>query len=119
MSHSLFRFLQAQYGFTSGMSAVIVGLMAVPMGGGGTFVGGYITKRLRLTRSGVIKFYMYFQCVTVPCALGFVIFHCGSLPFSGVNQLYWGMGTEPPPSLTDTGPFRYAWTSEAKDEARR
>ncbi len=87
MSTFLPKFLQAQYGFTSGKSAILVGMMAVPMGGGGTFLGGFVTKRFKLTRSGVIKMYMYFQCITVPCAIGFIIFICGNLSFGGVNQV--------------------------------
>ena len=82
------RFLQAQYGFTASLASVLVGLMAVPMGGGGTFAGGFITKRRRLTRTGVIKMWMFFQFFCIPLAFGFIVFHCGSLPFAGVNQYY-------------------------------
>ena len=53
----------------------------------GTFTGGYITKRLKLTRSQVIKMYIYCQAITVPCALA-MMFYCNSENFAGVNVPY-------------------------------
>ena len=97
------RFLQAQYGFTASLASVLVGLMAVPMGGGGTFAGGFITKRRRLTRTGVIKMWMFFQFFTIPLAFGFIVFHCGSLPFAGVNQHY-----DDTPTALQQEPYRCA-----------
>ena len=40
---------------------MLVGIIVIPAGGLGTFTGGYITKRFRLTRSQVIKMYIYCQ----------------------------------------------------------
>jgi len=93
LSTFLPKFLQAQYGFTASLASVLVGVMAVPMGGGGTFAGGFITRRRRLTRTGVIKMWMFFQFFCIPLAFGFIVFHCGSLPFAGVNQYYSGTPT--------------------------
>ncbi len=61
--------------------------MVVPAGGGGTFLGGYLTKRLRLTRSGVIKMYLYCQLVAIPFQFGY-FFSCPNPPFRGVNEQY-------------------------------
>ena len=66
---------------------MVVGLIVVPAGGGGTFLGGYVTRHFRLTRSGVIKMYMWCQLITVPMALGF-LFYCADAPFAGVNRAY-------------------------------
>lgn len=50
----------------------------------GTFSGGYIAKRFKLSRSEVIKMYIYCQAVTIPCSFA-LLFYCQSSNFSGVN----------------------------------
>ena len=81
------KFLQSQFGLTSGLAAMVVGAIVVPGGGGGTFLGGFITKRFKLTRSGVIKMYMYCQVVTVPLTLAFLL-TCPNADFVGVTSPY-------------------------------
>lgn len=61
--------------------------MVVPAGGGGTFLGGYIVKRLNLRCRGIIRF-----CIV--CALSglvtIIIFlvHCPDTPMAGITAEY-------------------------------
>lgn len=87
LSAFLPKFIQSQYGFTAGLSAAIVGLLVIPAGGLGTFSGGYLAKRFKLTRSQVIKMYIYCQMVTIPMALG-MLFYCNTPEFAGVTIRY-------------------------------
>ena len=50
----------------------------------GTFAGGYLTKRLKLNRSQVIKMYCYCQLITIPCSFA-LLFYCENENFAGVN----------------------------------
>jgi hypothetical protein len=53
----------------------------------GTFSGGYVAKRFRLTRTQVLKMYIYCQLITIPTSLG-LLFYCNSSDFAGVNIGY-------------------------------
>ncbi|XP_059079706.1 solute carrier organic anion transporter family member 4A1-like [Tigriopus californicus] len=81
------KFMQYQYGLSPGLAAMVVGLIVVPCGGGGTFIGGYITKRLKLTRSGVIRMFLMAQSINVPCILAF-FFYCDNPQFTGITVPY-------------------------------
>ena len=63
------------------------GYAAVPAGGGGTFLGGYLVKRFNLGLKGIIR-----RClgVSLPCLFCVLIFliNCESGPFAGVNIEY-------------------------------
>lgn len=80
----LCRYFQFQFNFPSSLAAMIVGLLVVPAGGGGTFFGGFLSKRLRLTRSGVIKLWIFCQIFTIPGVFGF-FFNCPTSDFFGVS----------------------------------
>ena len=81
------KFIQAQFGGTPSDASILMGMVVVPAGGLGTFFGGYIVKRLHMTREQVLRMYIYCQLITIPCSLGFM-FHCQNIPFAGINQNY-------------------------------
>ena len=63
-----------------------VGLIAVPAGGGGTFFGGWLIKRLKLNRSRILFMCCFSQILClIPILPGFLL-NCDNLPFNGVNQ---------------------------------
>ena len=66
---------------------LVTGYAAIPAGGGGTFLGGYLVKRFNLRVPGIIKL-----CLALLIAvffLGFVfLVHCQNLPFAGINVKY-------------------------------
>ena len=61
--------------------------MVVPAGGGGTFLGGYIVKRLNLRCRGIIRFCMLCALVSLLAIFIFLI-HCPNGPMAGVTQPY-------------------------------
>ena len=84
LSAFLPKYFQSQYGFSSGFAVMLVGIIVIPAGGLGTFTGGYITKRFRLSRSQVIKMYIYCQMITIPAAFG-LLFYCPNVNFDQVS----------------------------------
>ena len=81
------KFIQSQFGGTPSDASILMGMVVVPAGGLGTFFGGYIVKRLHMSREQVLRMYIYCQLITIPCSLGF-LFHCQNVPFAGINQHY-------------------------------
>ena len=83
------KFIQSQYGYTASDSSLVMGLVVVPAGGLGTFLGGYLVKRFRMSREQILRMYIYCQLITIPCSLGF-LFYCQDALFAGVNVEYGG-----------------------------
>lgn len=81
------KFIEYQFGLSSGVAAMYVGLAAIPAGGGATFAGGYIVKRFSLTVRGILKFCMCVTVVSIFLVLTFII-HCPYTPFAGINIDY-------------------------------
>lgn len=81
------KFLESQFSLSASWAATVFGCMVVPAGGGGTFLGGYIVKRLNLRCRGIIRF-----CIV--CALSglvtIIIFlvHCPDTPMAGITAEY-------------------------------
>ncbi|KAG7224230.1 hypothetical protein INR49_000473 [Caranx melampygus] len=63
------------------------GYMVVPAGGGGTFLGGYIVKRLNLRCRGIIRFCMVCAMVSLLAIFIFLI-HCPNVPMAGITAPY-------------------------------
>lgn len=81
------KFIEAQFALQSSTAAMYIGYAAVPAGGGGTFLGGYLVKRFNLGLKGIIRLCLG---VTLPCFFCMVIFlvTCDNVPFAGVNINY-------------------------------
>lgn len=64
-----------------------MGLITVPAGGGGTFLGGYLVKKFNLTCAGIIKLCL---AATIVATLFTVCFFlsCPNLSFAGVTAPY-------------------------------
>lgn len=63
------------------------GLITVPAGGGGTFLGGYLVKKLKLCCSGTIKFCMIASMFAALFTICFFL-SCPNLNFAGVTSSY-------------------------------
>lgn len=61
--------------------------MAIPAGGGGTLLGGYLVKRFDLRVPGIIRLCL---CTTVTSLTLIFVFlvQCRTVPFAGVNIPY-------------------------------
>ena len=81
------KFIMSQYGYTPSVSAVIMGIIITPAGGLGTLTGGYLVKRLKMTREQILKMYIACQFVAIPCLLGFICY-CENSNVAGVNVPY-------------------------------
>ncbi|XP_078038215.1 organic anion transporting polypeptide 26F isoform X5 [Augochlora pura] len=80
--------------------AALPGLVTVPAGGGGTFLGGYLIKRFNLPCSGILKFCLLATASCIAFTLCFVL-NCPNLNFAGVTVPYSGQ-TKKTFSLDDT-----------------
>ncbi|CAG2217411.1 SLCO4A [Mytilus edulis] len=81
------KFIEYQFALQSSTAAMYIGYVAVPCGGGGTFLGGYLVKRFNLGIKGIIGLCLG---VTLPCFACVLIFliNCENVPFAGVNIPY-------------------------------
>lgn len=61
--------------------------MVVPAGGGGTFLGGYIVKKLNLRCRGIVRFCMLCAMVSLTAIFIFLI-HCPNMPMAGITAPY-------------------------------
>ena len=66
LSAFLPKFIEQQYGLSNGQAAQLVGLIVVPAGGLGTFLGGWVIKRFNLDRGKIILMCISFQFITLP-----------------------------------------------------
>uniref|UniRef100_A0A3Q3IDE3 Solute carrier organic anion transporter family member n=1 Tax=Monopterus albus TaxID=43700 RepID=A0A3Q3IDE3_MONAL len=81
------KFLESQFSLSASEAATWFGYMVVPAGGGGTFLGGYIVKRMNLRCRGIIRFCM--MCAMVSLVSIFIFFvHCPNIPMAGVTAPY-------------------------------
>lgn len=81
------KFLENQFSMSASFAALLVGFVVVPAGGGGTFLGGWLIKRLQLRCSGILKFCIVFSFFCVLACLTFVM-SCPNTQFAGVNVEY-------------------------------
>uniref|UniRef100_A0A3Q2XFL5 Solute carrier organic anion transporter family member n=1 Tax=Hippocampus comes TaxID=109280 RepID=A0A3Q2XFL5_HIPCM len=81
------KFLESQFSLSASEAATWFGYMVVPAGGGGTFLGGYIVKKLNLRCRGIIRFCML--CATVSLIAIFIfLIHCPNVPLAGITTPY-------------------------------
>ena len=65
------KYIQAQYGYSASFSATVLGLALVPAGGLGTFTGGWMAKRFKLSRYQILVMYIVCQVLATPFLFGF------------------------------------------------
>lgn len=81
------KFIENQFSVTAVKAALLMGIITVPAGGGGTFFGGYLVKKLKLNCRGIIKFCL----VTCFCSGLFIacfLLSCPNISMAGVTQPY-------------------------------
>ncbi|XP_060792871.1 solute carrier organic anion transporter family member 4A1-like [Neoarius graeffei] len=81
------KFLESQFSLSASEAATWFGYMVVPAGGGGTFLGGYIVKKLNLRCRGIIRFCMLCTLGTLVAVFIFLL-HCPNVPMAGVTTPY-------------------------------
>ncbi|KAG2463875.1 solute carrier organic anion transporter family member 4A1 isoform X1 [Polypterus senegalus] len=81
------KFLESQFNLSASEAATMFGYLLVPAGGGCTFLGGYIVKKLKLRCGGIIKFCLFCVIVSLIAIFIFMI-HCPNVPAAGVTASY-------------------------------
>ncbi|XP_055599366.1 solute carrier organic anion transporter family member 4A1 [Uranotaenia lowii] len=105
------KLIENQFSVTAVWSALLMGIITVPAGGGGTFLGGYLVKKLNLSCSGIIRFCLF---ATVFAALFTTCFFlsCPNLTFAGVTAPYFPQENLRTPDARSTEPFALLKTLE-------
>lgn len=78
--------IESQFSIAASWAAVVVGLVTIPGAGGGTFLGGYLVKKLNLRCAGIIKMCVIFTFICVGLVFIFIL-HCPNTKFAGLNVL--------------------------------
>ncbi|EDW37341.1 GL26208 [Drosophila persimilis] len=90
--------IENQFSISPMLSALVMGLITVPAGGGGTFLGGYLVKKWNLACSGIIK--MCLMATTVAAFFTFCfLVSCPNPRFAGVTTSYNLEARSGPPEL--------------------
>ncbi|XP_076060556.1 solute carrier organic anion transporter family member 4A1-like isoform X2 [Oratosquilla oratoria] len=89
------KFIESQFSIQASFAAIIVGFIAVPAGGGGTLIGGWLIKKLNLKCAGILKFCIGFSFLCLLSCFTFFI-SCPNLKFAGVNTSYENRSSSPP-----------------------
>lgn len=81
------KLIENQFSVTAIRSALVMGIITVPAGGGGTFLGGYLVKRFNLHCSGIIKMCLISTIIGTFFTICFFV-TCPNLTFAGVTATY-------------------------------
>ncbi|XP_048187272.1 solute carrier organic anion transporter family member 6A1 [Perognathus longimembris pacificus] len=85
-------YIENQFILTPRMATMLTGVILIPGGSIGHFLGGVIVSKLRLSCKGLMRFVMVTSIVSIIC-LSLVIFvHCDPDKFAGINENYDGTG---------------------------
>ncbi|XP_034473892.1 solute carrier organic anion transporter family member 4A1 [Drosophila innubila] len=79
--------IENQFSISPVISALLMGLITVPAGGGGTFLGGYLVKKLNLACGGIIKMCLLVTVVATFFTSCFLV-SCPNAEFAGVTTAY-------------------------------
>ncbi|XP_011260813.1 solute carrier organic anion transporter family member 4A1 isoform X2 [Camponotus floridanus] len=81
------KLMENQFSVNASSAALLMGLVTVPAGGGGTFLGGYLIKRFNLSCSGILKFCLSTTAACIIFTLCFAL-NCPNIDFAGLTVPY-------------------------------
>ncbi|CAH2049869.1 unnamed protein product, partial [Iphiclides podalirius] len=81
------KLIENQFAVSASEAALLLGVITVPAGGGGTFAGGWLVKRWRLACAGIIKLCVASTLIGAVFTVSFVL-SCDDYPFAGVTVPY-------------------------------
>lgn len=81
------KIIENQFSVAASRAALLMGLVTVPAGGGGTFLGGYLVKRFSLNCAAIIKLCIVATGLGLLFMLSFVI-SCPNIAFAGITRGY-------------------------------
>ncbi|XP_067214968.1 solute carrier organic anion transporter family member 4A1 isoform X2 [Linepithema humile] len=95
------KLIENQFSVSASSAALLMGLVTVPAGGGGTFLGGYLIKRFNLPCSGILKFCLLATAACIAFTLCFSL-NCPNLDFAGLTVPYQNITRKVALSLENT-----------------
>ncbi|KAM3960858.1 LOW QUALITY PROTEIN: solute carrier organic anion transporter family member 4A1 [Aphomia sociella] len=81
------KLIENQFAVNASEAALLLGVITVPAGGGGTFLGGWLVKRWQLACAGIIKLCVAATVAAAVFTFSFVL-TCEDYPFAGVTVMY-------------------------------
>ncbi|GBP12346.1 Solute carrier organic anion transporter family member 4C1 [Eumeta japonica] len=81
------KLIENQFAVNAANAALLLGVITVPAGGGGTFLGGWLVKRWQLACAGIIKLCAAASAVAAVFTFCFIL-TCPDYPFAGVTVPY-------------------------------
>ncbi|XP_038207850.1 solute carrier organic anion transporter family member 4A1 isoform X1 [Zerene cesonia] len=81
------KLIENQFAVSASQAALLLGVITVPAGGGGTFAGGWLVKRWRLSCAGIIKLCVAATVLAGVFSFSFVL-SCDDYPFAGITVPY-------------------------------
>ncbi|XP_011505517.1 PREDICTED: solute carrier organic anion transporter family member 4A1 [Ceratosolen solmsi marchali] len=81
------KLIENQFSVNASLAALLMGLVTVPAGGGGTFLGGYLIKHWNLPCSGILKFCIIATATCIAFTFCFIL-SCPNLDFAGLTISY-------------------------------
>ncbi|XP_049773044.1 solute carrier organic anion transporter family member 4A1 isoform X2 [Schistocerca cancellata] len=92
------KLIENQFSVNATWAAMLMGLITVPAGGGGTFLGGYLVKRLSLHCAGIIKLCVAATLVAAGFTACFFL-TCPNLRYAGITAPYAADSSSPVTAL--------------------
>jgi len=84
LSAFLPKYIEVQFKLSAGFSAQIVGILVVPAGAAAVLLGGWIVKKLKLTRDRILIYCVVIQLLNIPLVFMFLLF-CPTQNYVGLN----------------------------------
>ncbi|XP_045180504.2 solute carrier organic anion transporter family member 4C1-like [Mercenaria mercenaria] len=81
------KYIQNQFGVSSGSAALYTGAAAVPGAAGGMFFGGFICNRMKFKVRGMFRFSII-TCMLTIISVNILWITCDEATFAGVNTAY-------------------------------
>uniref|UniRef100_A0A1A9ZVS2 Solute carrier organic anion transporter family member n=1 Tax=Glossina pallidipes TaxID=7398 RepID=A0A1A9ZVS2_GLOPL len=81
------KLIENQFSISPVLSALIMGLITIPTGGGGTFLGGYLVKKFDLSCGDIIRLCLIATTIATAFTSCFLL-SCPNLDFAGVTIDY-------------------------------
>ncbi|KAI9586202.1 hypothetical protein GQX74_002049 [Glossina fuscipes] len=81
------KLIENQFSISPVLSALIMGLITIPTGGGGTFLGGYLVKKFDLSCGNIIRLCLIATTIATAFTSCFLL-SCPNLDFAGVTIDY-------------------------------
>ncbi|XP_053423348.1 solute carrier organic anion transporter family member 6A1 [Nycticebus coucang] len=85
-------YLEHQFVLTSSFATVISGLVLIPGGALGQFLGGYIVSTLEMSSRALMMFIIVTSTVTIILLVSIIFIHCDQAQMAGISENYYGTG---------------------------